>query len=165
MLDRYPIEPQDFFAKGVVQSKANSGFCVAVSKDRFKKLELSICDENKVSPTIGQFFNLTWHRNLQHANFDICATARLSLEICHYMGDNQLWKFDIDTSQLINYKTNSTKCLAIDTVTEKLSMEDCNADDQNQKWNFGEKNISALRNWETFGVDLKSFSSFDDFYS
>jgi hypothetical protein len=81
------------------------------------------------------------------------------------MGGNQLWKFDIETSQLMNLKNNLAKCLTIDAVGANLSMEDCNAENQNQKWNFYEKNITALQNWENFGVNLKSFNSFDDFYS
>lgn len=159
-LERYPIIPHPFFAKGAIQSKIKTDICLAISNSRMKKLESANCDANRIEPMIGEFFNLTWHRNLQHANFDVCVTAALSIEVCHYMGDNQLWRYDIVTSQLINYKINATKCLTIDSITEKLSMEKCETDNPYQKWNFGEKNIEALHNWETFGVDLKSINKF-----
>lgn len=163
MLERYPFVSRGSFAKGALQSKASPSLCVAVSREktRYKKLEVSRCESNKVSPSIGQFFNLTWHRNLQFFDFDVCVTASLNIDICHYMGDNQLWKFDIDTTQLINYKINSTKCLTIDIKTEKLSMDDCVEGNSNQMWNFGEKDIVALRNWEGWGVDLKTLNSIE----
>jgi hypothetical protein len=35
-------------------------------------------------------------------------------------------------------------------------MAECNEDSINQKWNWGEKNLTALRSYDTFGVEMTS---------
>lgn len=158
MLVRYPLQDPGSFAKGAIQSKADAKLCFEVSKEdvRYRKLEVNECSDNKVVPSTGQHFTLTWHRNLQHSNFDVCIANSLILNSCHYIGGNQLWKFDLDTSQIINPLQNDEKCITLDTSNKKLFMSDCNTSDINQKWNFGEKNLTALGSWETFGADLKT---------
>lgn len=156
MILRYPLHDPGSFAKGAIQSKSDANLCLEVSKEdvRFRKLEVNKCSDNKIVPSIGQHFSLTWHRNLQHASFDVCVSNSLVLNSCHYIGGNQLWKFDLDTSQIINPLLKATKCITLDLTSKKLFMSECDSTDINQKWNFGEKNLTALRSWETFGVDL-----------
>jgi hypothetical protein len=38
-------------------------------------------------------------------------------------------------------------------------MEDCVENDIKQQWNWGEKNLTALRSWENFGVELTSLKN------
>ena len=47
---------------------------------------------------------------------------------------------------------NVSICLTLNTTSQSLEMEECDLNNVNQRWNWGEKNISAT--WETFGVDL-----------
>lgn len=159
MIYRYPLTDPGSFAKGAIQSKANPNFCIEVSKEnvRFRKLRIEKCSINRIVPTTGQYFILSIHRNIQHANFDVCIANSLTVNSCHYLGGNQYWKYDLETSQIINPLKNSTKCMAINVNNEELYMTQCDSKDINQKWNFGEKNITALRNWETFGVDIATF--------
>lgn len=150
------MEDPGSFAKGAIQSKANPKLCVEVSKEdvRYRAIEVKECSVNLVSPHVGQFFTLSWHKNLQHSNFDVCVVNSLHINNCHYLGGNQLWKFDIETSQLINPLINNTKCLTLNADKNQLFMVKCNSTEINQKWNFGEKNLTALRSWDNFGVDM-----------
>lgn len=154
MLVRYPLQDPGSFAKGAIQSKADANLCLEVSKEdvRFRQLVVNECSSSKVVPSTGQYFSLTWHRNLQHANYDVCVGNNLIINSCHYIGGNQLWKFDLETAQIINPLLNAKKCITL--AGKKLLMSECDVEDVNQKWNFGEKNLTALRSWETFGVDL-----------
>ena len=61
-----------------------------------------------------------------------------------------------ETHQILNPITDGIKCLSIDITTQTLSMEDCVENDIRQKWNWGEKNLTALSSWENFGVELTS---------
>lgn len=155
MLERYPLEDPGYFAQGAIQSKANPNLCLEVPKaGNNRKLALTECMKNLVKPTINQFFKLAWHRNIQHYTFDFCLTDTLTMSECHYQGTNQFWKFDISTSQIIQQHQNRTRCLTIDITSYTLSMLDCDALNFNQMWNWGEKNLSALQSWDTFGIDL-----------
>lgn len=36
----------------------------------------------------------------------------------------------------------------------KIFLQVCDSQKTNQKWNWGDKNVSALQNWESFGIDF-----------
>jgi len=157
MLERYPIEDPGHFAKGTIQSRAALTLCIEASHQR--KLTLNTCESNHAEPSVKQSFTLTWHRSIQHHRYDICLQSSLTLNECHFRGGNQLWKFDLTTKQIINPLAGNERCLSLDVDTKTLSLEVCNADDLNQKWNWGEKNISALMSWATFGVSLDKLTT------
>lgn len=154
MLERYPIESPGVFASGVIQSKANSKLCIDAPRTNRNHVVLDDCENNHVSPTPKQFFTLSWHRNIMHSKYDICLTNGDTLVDCHYTGGNQLWQFDINTSQIINPRTGNKRCLTADIENRTVSLQSCIADDLNQQWNWGEKNLTALSNWDTFGINL-----------
>lgn len=159
ILTRYPLEDPGCFAKGAIQSKANPNLCIEVPKaGNVRQLILNECDKNFVQPSPKQFLKLSWHRNIQHSSFDYCLTDALRMAECHYLGQNQFWKFDIQTLQISQPGANGTRCLTADIESLNVSLSPCDLRNANQKWNWGEKNISALNDWENFGVKLKESS-------
>ena len=86
----------------------------------------------------------------------VTTVLRCSIAECHFSGGNQFWRYDLETSQLSQTKGNFTKCITLNTSNNVVSVEPCNSIEINQMWNWGEKNITALQHWETFGVDLKA---------
>ncbi|CRK96601.1 CLUMA_CG009999, isoform A [Clunio marinus] len=159
IVERYPIYDPGHFAQSTIQSKANSNLCIEVPKAaHMQKISLVECDENRLEPSPKQFFKLAWHRNIQHSTFDFCLQESLTMSECHYLGGNQLWKYDIETYQIIKLKQDNPKCLTADVESRKIYLDNCDSEDIKQKWNWGEKNISALQNWETFGMTLSKLS-------
>jgi hypothetical protein len=57
-----------------------------------------------------------------------------------------------ETNQLINPPT--WNCLTADFKAKSLFMAPCDRRDENQKWLWGYTNVTALKNWKTFGVKL-----------
>lgn len=161
MLQRYPLEDPGYFAAGAIQSKvqAHDGvhYCIDTNQTGTKGfMVLKKCHSNLVHPPEHQNFKLTWHRNIKHSRKDICLQQNIQLRDCHYLGGNQLWKFDLTTLQIISPLINQTKCLSADITNKVITLVECHAEDKSQKWNWGHKNISALQNWQKFGVDLQS---------
>lgn len=155
MLERYPLEDPGHFARGAIQSKVNPSLCIEVPKaGNVRQLQLKECDKNLVEPSPKQSLKLSWHRNIQHSTFDFCLTSALKMSECHYMGRNQFWQFDLATSQILQPSVNGSRCLTVDLESYRMTLEACNAGSLNQKWNWAEKNISALTDWENFGVAL-----------
>lgn len=161
MLQRYPLEDPGYFAAGAIQSKiqAQDGkhYCIDTNQTGTKGLMvLKKCHFNLVHPPEHQNFKLTWHRNIKHSKKDVCLQQNIQLRDCHYLGGNQLWKFDLRTSQIISPLLNQTKCLSADINNQVITLAECHPEDNNQKWNWGHINISALYSWDKFGVDLQS---------
>lgn len=182
MLERYPLEDPGCFAQGTIQSKAVASLCIEVPKSRKTKLlELKVCEKNLIQPSPQQFFKLAWHRNIQHHIYDFCIRDSLTMAECHFAGGNQFWKYDLvkqsfkhdseviyktiflqETSQISNPRVNSSRCLTLMSESYSLTMKPCDPQDINQKWNWGEKNITALQSWESFGVDLGQLKLLQD---
>lgn len=98
MLERYPLEDPGCFAQGTIQSKSNPNLCVEVPKQGNKRQIISNdCEKNLIRPSSRQFFKLAWHRNIQHFTYDFCLQDNLALSECHFMGKNQLWRYDLVT--------------------------------------------------------------------
>lgn len=156
ILERYPLVDKGFFAQGAIQSKATPNICLEVPMNKKdKQIALKDCEKDLVHPSPRQFFKLSWHRNIQHFNYDYCIQG-LKIAECHYRGGNQMWKFDIKTSQIQQESATGTTCLAIDSDNYVLLIEKCDETRLEQKWNWGEKNITALQAWENSGVPLDS---------
>lgn len=153
MLERYPLVDPGCFAQGAVQSRAKPGYCLEVPKSgNDRRIVLAECEKNLIKPLPKQFFKLTWHRSIQHFTFDFCLRgSSLSMGECRFTGGDQFWKFDIATSQILQ---NNSMCLTFDAASTSLSMKTCDSEDSNQRWNWGEKNVSALQDWNNFGIDL-----------
>lgn len=155
MLERYPLEDPGFFAQGAIQSKANAKLCLEVPRGgNRKQIILADCEKNLVNPHTKQFFKLAWHRNIQHASFDFCLQDSMTMSECHFQGGNQLWKFDMETSQIIYLYQDGMRCLTVDSTSLSVTLQECYDDTLNQKWNWGEKNITALGQWDSFGVHM-----------
>ncbi|KAG5684136.1 hypothetical protein PVAND_013377 [Polypedilum vanderplanki] len=165
ILERYPVENPGYFVRGAIRSKSNPKFCLEATNvgnlvdGISEKLIVKDCSGDYVNPQDPrQAFTLTYQRNIQLYIYDYCIDNTLNLNICHFQGGNQLWQYNLDTSQLINPLKNATTCLTLDSNSQKLLMDECNEDNINQKWNWGEKNLTALRSWENFGVELTSLN-------
>lgn len=86
----------------------------------------------------NQFFELTKNFELRKgrhcAEYSEHILNSLQVYECHGQKGNQEWRLDINKKQLMHSLSN--KCLTIDPSSYKLSMENCNATNLNQKWNF-----------------------------
>lgn len=52
----------------------------------------------------------------------------------------------------------SKKCLTANLVNAKIDFNSCDVNDNNQKWEFGYKNMEALNNWEGYGIKFRDES-------
>jgi len=156
LVERYPpFNPGDF-AKGTIKSDAQPNLCIdSLWKDEGgEPLSLRPCHKNLTHPDTTQSFALTWHRQLVYHDSDrFCVSIyNAGLWYCMYDFNKQYFRYDLDTHQLFNPPSND--CLSAVLGTKKVEVKKCNKDDINQKWTWGYTNVTALQNWETFGVNL-----------
>ena len=98
MLDSYPYLEHGVFAKGVIQSEANSSFCVdSLSISMGKPLKLSYCHRPLTKPGYTQDFVLSWHRQIKkNDSHDFCFSIKpISIWGCEYAYDEQYWFYDL----------------------------------------------------------------------
>ncbi|CRK87000.1 CLUMA_CG000813, isoform A [Clunio marinus] len=149
ILDWFPIEKKPHFASGAIQSMANKNFCATEIDD---KLNLVECSENLTNPSSNQYFLLTWKRTLEPNNeYDLCLSLSQFTQCTHRQGD-QLFRYLLDTQQIKN--PNSDKCLMANFDLNIITLEKCNSTEVTQKWDFGYKNTTALRDWHNVGIKL-----------
>lgn len=151
MLERYPVADQGVFAKGAIQSKVRKDHCITYTK---QKVKLRKCQPNLSKPGHSQDFALTWYRNIKARQYiDQCLVQEnVHIESCTFEFEDEFWFYKEETQQLINPPT--WNCLTGDFKTKSLFMSPCDQRDENQKWLWGYANVTALKNWKTFGVKL-----------
>lgn len=147
MLKYFPIEPW-YFASGSIQSLSKSDLCIGTPlKDIRSRLLLVNCSKSND-------FMLTHERSIKHndTNDQCIDSNRLNLYNCHHMFGSQHWKFNIDMRQIIN--PSSEKCLTAHISQRNITLEPCDVSNVNQKWKWSFENVTALRNWHTFGLKV-----------
>lgn len=122
------------------------------------------CSSNRARPHNSQFFRLGYFRDLRR-NYDsgICLDAsspknidkpRIFSSGCHWQQGNQYFRYDVNT-KLLKHGKSDNYCVVADGKAKTVFIANCNLDNNNQKWNFGYQNTSALNNWENVGVKIK----------
>jgi polypeptide N-acetylgalactosaminyltransferase len=155
ILLRYPPASWGNFASGAIVSQADPNLCISFKYKKFEDpLELTICSENKTIPYMNQHFILTWNRFIKYndPNWKCIDAVKMNLMDCHFTFGNQLWKIDPKTNQILS--PGQGKCISGDPTTLKLSWVACNSSDINQSFKWGYLNVTAVENWETFGIPL-----------
>lgn len=153
--ERYPPWDIGDFAKGAITSKADTDLCISFLYKKFEDpLELTICSENKTHPYMNQDFIFTWNRFIKYndINWQCIDAAMVNLKDCQFPADEQLWKYDPKTYQLIS--PSEDKCITGDIISRKLTTIACNDTDINQKFTWGYLNETAIADWETFGAKI-----------
>lgn len=92
ILERTPLERRQDFASGAIQSKANESLCIS-NKKSYKRLKLAKCENNLVSPGVGQHFNLTWLRNIVVNDPNENCFNENIIWPCHYTQGNQMFRY------------------------------------------------------------------------
>lgn len=98
MLERYPAEDPGVFAKGAIQSEANTKLCVdTLGKPNGDAIGLYDCHRNLEHPGPTQDFVLAWHRHIaRNDKYDSCLdTDHTSIWGCHYAFGHQLWFYNL----------------------------------------------------------------------
>lgn len=98
MLERYPYDDPGVFARGAIQSEANTKLCVdTLGRPGGQSLGLYECKKNLLSPGGSQDFVLTWHRSIKkNDKYDQCLDSHMtSLWGCHFAFGHQLWFYDL----------------------------------------------------------------------
>lgn len=95
MLERFRID-ESTFAKGAIQSEADSALCIDAIDNQAATLEK--CSKDLTKPDKNQAFELSWHRHIKKINtfYENCIdTHQTSLIPCHYGFGNQLWFYNL----------------------------------------------------------------------
>lgn len=80
MLETFPVEDFDGFARGVIQFRADSKLCIdADNHETRKPLRLKQCDKNLTSPGSSQNFVLASTRNIKIVGEENCLDT---YEVC-----------------------------------------------------------------------------------
>lgn len=107
MLERYPIHYLGIFAKGAIQSEADTAYCVAaINGPQNKSLGLNRCHENLKNPGPSQDFVFSWHRQIKINDEDFnCFDSYEKhpfIKECNFTFGNQLWFYDLVSLKFIS---------------------------------------------------------------
>ena len=153
----YQLDYPGHFAVGAVKSDALPTHCLEYNVFT-KAIDLFKCRHwGKKNPKWSQKMRLTWHKKLRHHEKDVCLQENLAYGVCQYSEgvDNQNWKYDINTKQLI-YQYSQHLCLTISIENKMLSLKACNETDVNQKWTWSSFNDTALRNFDKIKFEFNT---------
>lgn len=145
----YQLDYPGHFAVGAVKSDALPTHCLNYNSVS-KPIELYKCRNwSETDIMWSQKIRLTWHKKLRHYKSDHCLQDNLVFDHCNYSdgSENQNWKYDIDTKQLI-IQNSKHLCLTTAVENKTLSLKACNETDVNQKWTWSSFNDTALRNFD-----------------
>uniref|UniRef100_U5ERV4 Polypeptide N-acetylgalactosaminyltransferase n=1 Tax=Corethrella appendiculata TaxID=1370023 RepID=U5ERV4_9DIPT len=160
LVEKYPpIEPPNF-AEGAIQSVAHPNLCIDTLNNGEKgTVGLYSCASSLIKPQHNQNFALSWHRDLRLKFGEMCwdvpdhsAKAKILLFNCHGGQGNQLWQYFPNTKQLKQGRGNH--CLDSDPDAKEVFINPCDSNNENQQWNWGLVNQTALDNWRKFGSKL-----------
>uniref|UniRef100_A0A182YE43 Ricin B lectin domain-containing protein n=1 Tax=Anopheles stephensi TaxID=30069 RepID=A0A182YE43_ANOST len=165
LVDHYPtVEPEDF-ASGAIQNVAYENLCLEEydGSTGEKRIILGLCVNNKSFPErTEQHFRMTWRRDIKAVRSSQCADvfhhsvgAGLQLFPCHNQQGNQMFRYDVDTKQIIVGKSK-TFCFEADGKNRKLILNHCNSNAESQRWRMGQMNVERLKNWTKYGAKFHS---------
>uniref|UniRef100_A0A336L7D7 Polypeptide N-acetylgalactosaminyltransferase n=1 Tax=Culicoides sonorensis TaxID=179676 RepID=A0A336L7D7_CULSO len=160
LLEKYPpIEPPDF-AYGAVWSEADPSLCIdTLNHGENQPVGLYACASNKKTPQGNQNFALSWYRDIRVKFGDLCfdvsaggKDAPVNLYNCHGGQGNQLFRYDVNTKNIILGKNH--RCLDCNPSERKVFVNPCDTSKDTQRWNWGHVNETALANWDKHGSKL-----------
>ncbi|XP_036339568.1 N-acetylgalactosaminyltransferase 4-like [Rhagoletis pomonella] len=147
-----PIQPPSY-AVGTIQSRAYPHFCLdTMGKGSEHPVGLYYCAENKTHPHSNQYWKLSYARDLQHQDGDICLdvqsvqeNATVWMWTCHQQGGNQFWYYDRERQWLVHGR-NGHACLeaVVEGDTHAVYANMCDNSNTRMKWSFGVVNNTAL---------------------
>lgn len=152
LVERYPpFVDVPVFASGYLRSLSGDGiFCLMGNNEPEIPLTLTECDSNAVDPEFSQNFVLSFFKQITQASTELCLDSHdLSLVDCHYGGGNQWWKYEQRTNLVRNKRNRGKFCLSADIDSKSIQMKPCDEADENQQWDFGYLNETALNIWNT----------------
>lgn len=143
------------FASGTIKSVADPRLCFDNLQQKLQKpIGLYECDLNSETPKNEQSFILDFHRHITRNHTDDCVDYNgVILYTCEYYNHTlQLWKYDTKRKWLISANKNGSDCITANLtgtmLNNTLYMSPCNLTNQNQKWEFGYVNETAMKNYE-----------------
>lgn len=99
MLERYPIDSPGVFAKGAIQSEADTKLCMETldGADWEASLVLSDCSNDLTRPPHSLDFVFTWHRQImQNDKYEMCMDAgKAKMIYCQYNFGKQFWFYNL----------------------------------------------------------------------
>ena len=103
MLERYPVVDKGVFAKGAIQSEANSSYCVDTlnrpEHQPFNGLGLFKCHQSLTNPSTNQDFFFSWNRQIRKNNQNyVCVDNYQNKPFvngCGFNFGNQFWFYDL----------------------------------------------------------------------
>lgn len=81
-----------------------------------------------------QFFELTKNNEIRRNSHCLDFTTELEFYHCNLNRLNQEWILNVSSHQIIHKV--SKKCLTADSKNNTIIVEDCDLNNENQKWNF-----------------------------
>ena len=159
MIERYPPFYQvPVFASGAIKSLAGEGnLCLSGNHELEDPLTLKKCSSNLIEPKKNQNFALTFFKQIAQVWNDYCLDSKnLSLMDCHYDGGNQFWRFEPDSGIIRNKYEDGNFCIGANVTSKSIFMAKCDEDEDNQKWQFGFLNETAMIDWD----EINGFATF-----
>lgn len=146
-----PVEPPDF-ANGEIRSQAEPHLCIDTEfKKSDQRFGVRPCTKDIRSAKGEQNFQLTWHKDVRPKGRNVCWDvssidnyAPVNLFNCHGMQGNQLWKYNVETKQLVH--GGNPRCLLLDD--QQLYVTACDADNVHQKWQIEHVDSRAMARWD-----------------
>lgn len=142
----YPAVEPEPYAKGTIQLQ-DSQFCIdSHFGEAMQSLELSKCGRGE------QHFQITYHHDIRLTGgrdtfcFDVpqhVPDASIVLYSCHNAEGNQLFKYDLQNSQL--FHPASRMCVDADVVKNRVRMMPCDKNADGQRWTLQNMNRPALQ--------------------
>ncbi|CRL06432.1 CLUMA_CG019468, isoform A [Clunio marinus] len=160
LLRTYPLNTPAF-ASGRIQLM-NENLCLESSLKPDNPAMLKECQD----PTVFiQEFELSWYRDIRMVNTEICLDFhQATFTICHLLGGNQIFKYDLRTKQIISVARRL--CLQADIANRSLKFDKCDETLNSQKWVWSSfVNETMLDRWKESGraMDESGEYYFDEY--
>ncbi|XKL64015.1 hypothetical protein PGB90_004101 [Kerria lacca] len=151
LVQKYPpIEPPDY-GDGKIRSYANNEWCV-IAVESNKTTLLHKCSDN-TNNKFKKEFVLSWHKDIKLRDSSFCLDvsnagrkAPVKLFNCHHDQGNQLWRYNMETKQLIF--GHNRRCLDHDVRITRVYVSECDLLSETQMWLIDNINESALTKWK-----------------
>lgn len=162
LLEFYPLIDPPAFASGAIQSVYNPELCLdTYGKDENVDFGLFQCADDLKNPQKTQFFTLRHFRDIELKGTIFCLdqseNGALTTTVCHQMQGNQYFRYDLESQQIFHGTASRDECLEMDPVKMDIGavfLAKCDENSELQKWNFGWKNETMLREWTRYGAEI-----------
>ncbi|KAG5667226.1 hypothetical protein PVAND_015217 [Polypedilum vanderplanki] len=139
MLDKFPPFEPVVFASGAIQSLAYPKYCIdTLGSSEGEPIGLYSCkSENLTEFEFRQYFILRQHRDIlvENSNNE-CFDAnyeKVSIFHCKFTQDNQYFRYDVDTQQIIVGPKRKNKCMDL-SESKTIIIAACDAEKITQKF-------------------------------